>query len=101
MTLSRDNIANSNTICTNDIISNTISTNATKSKLLAPMLLSRRPSQANIRRLVCVDIAETSVTQCKERYDLNRRKRHGGPTFSAEFIVADCTKVRLAEAVPR
>ncbi|KAF2364236.1 mRNA (guanine-N(7))-methyltransferase domain [Trinorchestia longiramus] len=50
-------------------------------------------TKANIRHLVCVDIAETSVQQCKERYSYNKTKRFGGPTFTAEFIVADCTKV--------
>lgn len=50
-------------------------------------------SKANIRHLVCVDIAETSVNQCKERFEFNKTKKYGAPRFSAEFIVADCTKV--------
>ncbi|XP_018006695.1 mRNA cap guanine-N7 methyltransferase-like [Hyalella azteca] len=50
-------------------------------------------TKANIGHLICVDIAETSVRQCKERYEFNKQKRFGAPRFSAEFIVADCTKV--------
>uniref|UniRef100_A0A2P2I394 mRNA cap guanine-N(7) methyltransferase n=1 Tax=Hirondellea gigas TaxID=1518452 RepID=A0A2P2I394_9CRUS len=52
-------------------------------------------TKANIRHLVCVDIAETSVNQAKERFEYTKKKRNGAPTFSAEFIVADCTKVRF------
>ena len=37
---------------------------------------------------MCADIAELSVDQCKERYEGTKDKK-----FSAEFIVADCTKV--------
>ncbi|KAK8382674.1 hypothetical protein O3P69_015476 [Scylla paramamosain] len=50
--------------------------------------------KGNIQYLVCADIAETSVEQCKERY--NRTKNRGrGNCFNAEFIVADCTKKRI------
>jgi len=59
------------------------------------------------QHIVFADIAETSVEQCKERYDRmvsgqgnNRgRNNYGGqkPLFSAEFITADCTKERLRE----
>ena len=40
------------------------------------------------------DIAETSVKQCRDRF--NSRKlahKRGGKPFSAEFIVADCARV--------
>ncbi|KAA0186648.1 hypothetical protein HAZT_HAZT008182 [Hyalella azteca] len=53
---------------------------------------------ANIGHLICVDIAETSVRQCKERYEFNKQKRFGAPRFSAEFIVADCTKTSNLES---
>lgn len=52
----------------------------------------RKWQKGNIRHLVCADIAETSVEQCKERFEVTRNK-----TFTAEFIVADCTKVRLKD----
>ncbi|RXG53339.1 mRNA cap guanine-N7 methyltransferase [Armadillidium vulgare] len=50
--------------------------------------------KANIRHLICADIAETSISQCKERYE-HLKKR--GRIFSAEFVVADCTKTRLKQ----
>ncbi|KAL7639958.1 UNVERIFIED_CONTAM: hypothetical protein RMT77_009371 [Armadillidium vulgare] len=50
--------------------------------------------KANIRHLICADIAETSISQCKERYE-HLKKR--GKIFSAEFVVADCTKTRLKQ----
>ncbi|XP_021922510.1 mRNA cap guanine-N7 methyltransferase isoform X2 [Zootermopsis nevadensis] len=57
--------------------------------------------RGNITHLVCADIAEVSVEQCQVRYnDLqNRSKNERGfaPVFTAEFISADCTKVRLRE----
>lgn len=53
--------------------------------------------KANIRHLICADIAETSVEQCRSRYEemkqRNRRERHHQQIFTAEFIKADCTKV--------
>ena len=48
--------------------------------------------QGNIRHLICADIAGTSVQQCKERYEFSKNKNRS-QKFSAEFIVADCTKV--------
>ncbi|MCL4130929.1 UNVERIFIED_CONTAM: hypothetical protein GTU68_056874, partial [Idotea baltica] len=48
--------------------------------------------KGNIRHLICVDIASTSISQCQERYELFRQK---GRIFETEFIVADCTKTRL------
>lgn len=58
--------------------------------------------KGNIDHLVCVDIAATSVEQCESRYR-EMRNRGGGrghyneKQFSAEFLVADCTKKRLKE----
>ncbi|XP_046675254.1 mRNA cap guanine-N7 methyltransferase-like [Homalodisca vitripennis] len=56
---------------------------------------------ADIGHLICADIAGTSVDQCKSRYEdmrqRQRRERHYHQGFTAEFIVADCTKVRLRE----
>ncbi|CAG2058100.1 unnamed protein product, partial [Timema podura] len=57
--------------------------------------------RGSITHLICADLAETSVEQCQTRYnDLKGRSRHErafAPVFSAEFITADCTKVRLRE----
>lgn len=50
--------------------------------------------KGNIHHLVCADIAETSMEQCKERYNTHK-SRSRGRFFSAEFIVADCTKKRI------
>ncbi|XP_069174924.1 E3 ubiquitin-protein ligase TRIM23-like isoform X2 [Procambarus clarkii] len=50
--------------------------------------------KGNIRHLVCADIAETSLDQCKERHELNKKKGRG-KGFTAEFILADCTKKRI------
>lgn len=50
--------------------------------------------KGNIQHLICADIAETSVEQCKERYNRTKSRARGG-CFSAQFIVADCTKKRL------
>ena len=53
----------------------------------------RKWERGNIHHIVCADIAETSIEQCKERYNtLTRQKRR---VFTAEFIAADCTKVGL------
>lgn len=52
-----------------------------------------------ITHLVCVDLAETSVKQCQKRFediqDRMRRDRSFQRCFTAEFIPADCTKMRL------
>lgn len=57
--------------------------------------------KGEINHLICTDIAELSIEQCKNRYNeiLNRSSNVRGfaPIFTAEFIVADCTKVRLRE----
>lgn len=55
-----------------------------------------------MKHVVFVDIAEVSLNNCRERYEDMKRKhdegreRRGGrgpPLFSAEFFVADCTRV--------
>lgn len=55
--------------------------------------------KGGIHYLVCADIAETSVEQCKQRYiemkDRHKRQRERGRCFEAEFITADCTKESL------
>ncbi|KAL1124102.1 hypothetical protein AAG570_001872 [Ranatra chinensis] len=49
-----------------------------------------------IKHLVCSDIAELAVENCKKRYDdMMTRKRDGNKLFSAEFIVCDLTKTRI------
>lgn len=58
--------------------------------------------KANISHLICADIAQVSLEQCQQRYnDMVNRKgskdRGFAPIFTAEFITADCTKVRLRE----
>lgn len=48
--------------------------------------------RGNVHHVVCADIAETSIEQCKDRYaTLKHRSRSN--VFSAEFIAADCSKV--------
>ncbi|XP_061166649.1 mRNA cap guanine-N7 methyltransferase-like [Saccostrea echinata] len=55
--------------------------------------------KAGISKIVCADIAGTSVEQCESRYremiGRIQHDRHSGEMFSAEFITADCTKVQL------
>ncbi|XP_066594532.1 mRNA cap guanine-N7 methyltransferase-like isoform X2 [Prorops nasuta] len=55
--------------------------------------------KGNITHLVCADIADISVEQCEQRYkDIAKRNSNNRgflPVFKAEFIAADCTKVRL------
>lgn len=58
--------------------------------------------KANISHLICADIAQVSLEQCQQRYnDMVNRKgsndRGYSPIYTAEFITADCTKVRLRE----
>nr|SVE73602.1 EOG090X07I2 [Daphnia atkinsoni] len=51
--------------------------------------------RGHVHHVVCADIAETSIEQCKERYaKLKHRSRH---VFSAEFIAADCSKENIME----
>lgn len=57
--------------------------------------------KAGISKLVCADIAGTSVEQCEVRYremmGRGHQDRQSGGMFTAEFITADCTKVRIRE----
>ncbi|XP_037790236.1 mRNA cap guanine-N7 methyltransferase-like isoform X2 [Penaeus monodon] len=52
--------------------------------------------KGSIKHLICADIAAVSMEECKERYEINK-ERARGPLFSAEFIVADCTKMRIKD----
>lgn len=58
--------------------------------------------KGRISKLICADIAETSVEQCESRYkemvDRNSRDRYPQPMFSSEFIAADCTKKQLKDS---
>lgn len=47
----------------------------------------------NISRLVCTDIAATSLDQCRDRY----QEMRGGRMFDCEFVVADSTRTRLRD----
>lgn len=49
----------------------------------------------NLEHVVFADIAEVSIQHCKERYEDCRRRLRW--LFSAEFIVADCTKDTLRD----
>ncbi|XP_054841052.1 mRNA cap guanine-N7 methyltransferase isoform X2 [Eublepharis macularius] len=54
--------------------------------------------KGRISKLVCTDIAEISVQQCKQRYmDMRNRGRSNDRIFSAEFITADSTKELLSK----
>ncbi|XP_031838554.1 RNA guanine-7 methyltransferase [Nomia melanderi] len=57
--------------------------------------------KVNVTHVVCADLAQTSIEQCQQRYNdmfnRNSNKRGFDPIFTAEFIAADCTKVRLRE----
>ncbi|EZA62748.1 hypothetical protein DMN91_007138 [Ooceraea biroi] len=57
--------------------------------------------KANISHLICADIAQVSLEQCQQRYNdmVNGKASNRGyaPIYTAEFITADCTKVRLRE----
>lgn len=57
--------------------------------------------KGNISHLICTDIASVSLEQCESRYrDMlarSHRERNAGRVYRAEFVSADCTKVRLRE----
>ena len=53
-------------------------------------------SKAGVDHVTCVDIAETSVQQAKDRYN-QMKQRNRGRIFKANFFAADCTKTRLLE----
>lgn len=52
--------------------------------------------RGNISHLVCTDIAEVSVEQCRSRYEEMKRKNYNDDLFTAEFITADATKELLS-----
>lgn len=64
--------------------------------------------KGKVSHVVCADIAETSIEQCRERYEKNRSRlckdsrydrnegnhsNSGTSLFTAEFIATDCSKV--------
>uniref|UniRef100_A0A3B5LSD8 mRNA (guanine-N(7))-methyltransferase n=1 Tax=Xiphophorus couchianus TaxID=32473 RepID=A0A3B5LSD8_9TELE len=52
--------------------------------------------RGGISHIVCADIAEVSVDQCRTRYEEMKRKSHSNEKiFSAQFIASDCSKVDL------
>jgi mRNA (guanine-N7-)-methyltransferase len=55
--------------------------------------------KGNITYLICTDIADVSIQQCRARYENKIKPR--GPSdrrsFHAEFITADSTRDRLRE----
>ncbi|XP_072389013.1 mRNA cap guanine-N(7) methyltransferase [Diabrotica undecimpunctata] len=56
--------------------------------------------KGGISHLICSDIAEVSLDQCKARYtDMkNRSARDRGPNlYSIEYIAGDCSRLRLRE----
>ena len=53
-------------------------------------------SKAGVDNMTCVDIAETSVEQAKDRYN-QMKQRNRGRIFKANFFAADCTKTRLLD----
>ncbi|XP_029977039.1 mRNA cap guanine-N(7) methyltransferase [Salarias fasciatus] len=54
--------------------------------------------KGGIDHLVCADIAEVSVEQCRSRYEDMRRRSHvREKIFTAQFITADCSKELLSE----
>ncbi|XP_048363123.1 mRNA cap guanine-N7 methyltransferase [Sphaerodactylus townsendi] len=54
--------------------------------------------KGRITKLVCTDVADISVQQCKQRYmDMRSRGRSNDRIFSAEFITADSTKELLSK----
>lgn len=54
--------------------------------------------KGRIDKLVCTDIADVSVQQCKQRYlDMKSRCRSNEIIFNAEFVTADSTKELLAD----
>lgn len=47
--------------------------------------------RGRVNHVVCADIAETSIEQCKDRYE--KLKQRSRQVFTAEFIATDCSKV--------
>uniref|UniRef100_H2YL80 mRNA (guanine-N(7))-methyltransferase n=1 Tax=Ciona savignyi TaxID=51511 RepID=H2YL80_CIOSA len=55
--------------------------------------------KARPNHLICTDLAETSVSQCKDRYALLKKRHRNKQIFTTEFIVADSSKENLNEKV--
>ncbi|XP_026469214.1 mRNA cap guanine-N7 methyltransferase-like [Ctenocephalides felis] len=56
--------------------------------------------KSKITHLICADIADVSVDQCKTRYEDLKAKNDNSrfpKLFTAEFIASDCTLIRLRE----
>ncbi|GAB0087257.1 mRNA cap guanine-N7 methyltransferase [Sergentomyia squamirostris] len=54
--------------------------------------------KGRISHLICTDIAEVSIEQCRARYDaMLARSRKFAPEFTAEFFACDSTRDRLRE----
>ena len=51
--------------------------------------------RSDVNHVVGVDIAETSIMQCKERYADMRHKSRNRAMFTGEFYAADCTKTSI------
>ena len=49
--------------------------------------------------ILYADIAGTSVEQCEDRYKENRARDRFAPSYEAEFITADCTKVVASDTL--
>lgn len=51
-----------------------------------------------VKHVVFADIAEVSIEDCKTRYEELKKKENAKPSkrvvFSADFLPADCSKVK-------
>lgn len=73
------------------VIACLVATETTPASCLSPTVVSVHQSTVS---MLLSDIAAVSVEQCQSRYDDMRRRSHGNERiFSAQFIIADCTKV--------
>ncbi len=57
--------------------------------------------KANVDHVVMVDIAQTSVEQAKDRYEIMKDRARNRRMFTADFFAADCTKTILDPLYPR
>ncbi|XP_065205594.1 mRNA cap guanine-N7 methyltransferase [Planococcus citri] len=54
----------------------------------------------NVQHLVCADLAQLSVEECQRRFEEMKHRNsysNNNKSYTAEFITADCTQVRLKE----
>ncbi|KAK7575449.1 hypothetical protein V9T40_011735 [Parthenolecanium corni] len=54
----------------------------------------------DVKHLICVDLAQISVEQCEQRYNEMKERNTNSrcpDLFSAEFVTADCTKMKINE----